>query len=228
MKRIAALTAMPLLAVGMYAAPAFAGLDDVGNTKVKNYNDATVENYLKVKADTGDNTAGGSYGGNGGNGGDVLNNGGDDIKNSWTGNGGNGGNADIGGTVLSGNATAWGKIKSVVNKNDTEINRCTCGGDKDEITGDDKVKNENHAHVNNSGKVKADTGDNDASGSTGGGAGDAGSLTNNGSGDIEDSGTGNGGNGGTGAPGGLVVTGHSDASGEIVNIVNKNITRILR
>lgn len=221
---------MPLLAVGLYAAPAFAGLDDVGDTKVKNYNTATVGNYLKVKADTGDNHAGGSTGGDGGSGGDIENSGTDqDVDKSSTGNGGNGGSASDGGLITTGSATAWGKIKNVVNKNDTEINRCTCNGDKDKIEGNDKVKNENTATVGNEGKVKADTGDNHADGSEGGAAGNAGDIENTGGEqDVDESHTGSGGAGGAGALGGLVVTGPSDASGEIVNIVNKNITRILR
>lgn len=206
------------------------GTDDIGNTSVKNWNSATVENLLVVKADTGDNYAGGSEGGDGGNGGDVENEGTDqDVDTATTGNGGNGGNAGPGGIVLTGMAIARGKIVNVVNTSDTAITRCGCNGPKDKVEGDDKVKNYSDANVGNAGIVKADTGDNTAAESEGGDAGNGGDIENESSTqDVKDSNTGNGGNGGNGSFGGLVRTGDSSAEGKIVNVVNKNVTRILR
>jgi len=215
---------------------------------VKNWNEAQVENHIEVKANTGNNYADGSYGGHGGDGGDIRNGGhnnisadsvdakcengddnGGDVEDSATGNGGNGGAASTGGTVMTGNATANARVANTVNVNRTLINRCECVEEDcacDE--GNSKVFNHNQAQIGNGAEVKAKTGDNATDGSYGGSAGEAGQIENHDSGDVEESMTGNGGSGGNGGEGGLVQTGHSESRLDIMNVVNRNITRVLR
>lgn len=181
-----------------------------------------------------------------------------EVEESTTGNGGNGGNASTGGTVITGNATATGSLTNMINENDTEIDRCACqedccdeviDGDCRFIHGDDTmVMNRNRARMQNDMDVKANTGNNEALGSYAGEGGNGGDIEIGGDnhfggpfvlnnvvnghdgseGSVDESTTGTGGIGGEGAEGGLVQTGESRSWAEVVNMVNRNITRIRR
>jgi hypothetical protein len=183
--------------------------------KVTNNNGAEVNNDVYVGASTGGNDANGGNGGSAGNGGSV-NNSDDDNRG---GNGGNSGNGGAGGAIYTGDAVATGNVANMVNFNTTRINGCNCGANLI------KVRNNNGALVNNSLRVKAKTGYNDANGGNvggEGGAGNGGSVNNS----DDDNQGGNGGNTGNGGAGGWIQTGIADSLGSIVNNVNRNRTRI--
>lgn len=244
------------VAMMLFAAPASAfgrgGSDE--ETKVSNTNTATVSNTMTVKANTGKNDTNGGDGEEGGNGGDVegVN------KWGQGGNGGNGGNGGHGGLILTGDATAYGTISNDVNYNKTKIQGCGCdeesespwarffnfggknGGDKET-----KVKNENTATVSNSMDVKANTGKNVSDGGDGEEGGNGGDVEGDKQGGYKNDafsrffswmnkgGTssgqgGDGGAGGNGGHGGIVTTGEAYSDGLIMNVVNRNVTRITR
>ncbi|MEK7555720.1 MAG: hypothetical protein AAB523_00360 [Patescibacteria group bacterium] len=228
-KNMKGILAIGAIATGMFlalavATPAFAEDHLESDDTVINDNEALVCNEVVAVANTGGNEASGSYGGNGGRGGDIRNSG-DDVDDSTTGNGGNGGSGDVGGTIYTGNANANALALNDINSNDTEINRCgECGGAED---GDVVVVNINRAMVRNGVGAMANTGENGADGSYGGEGGNGGDIDNNGD-DVDDSATGDGGTGGPGGPGALIQTGHANANAGVINVVNRNLTRILR
>jgi hypothetical protein len=198
-----------------------------GDDMVANSNEAVIFNDISVKANTGYNYAGGSYGGDGGNGGAIINEDEGDVEDSSTGNGGSGAGASTGGTIMTGNASANANVLNRANTNRTLIDRCACPGDCCD-SGDSWVVNRNRAAIFNFAATDANTGFNEADGSYGGEGGSAGDIHNNGEGDVEDSMTGTGGQGASASEGGLVQTGQSNSRLDIVNVVNRNITRILR
>ncbi len=227
-KNMKGILALGAVATGMFLAlamttPALANDDMQSDDTVINTNEALVCNEVTAEANTGDNEAMGSYGGDGGRGGNIRNSG-DDVDNSATGNGGNGGSADVGGTIYTGNANANAVAMNDVNSNDTEVNRC---GECDTEDGDVLVVNLNRAMVRNGVHAGANTGGNFADGSVGGDGGDGGSIENNGD-DVDDSTTGSGGTGGPGGPGALIQTGHANSNAVAINVINRNLTRVLR
>ncbi|MDA3840524.1 MAG: hypothetical protein PF572_05510 [Patescibacteria group bacterium] len=219
-----------------------------GSDVVINDNEAFVMNRVSSSANTGGNTAGGSYGGDGGDAGDIRTRG--DVNQSSTGNGGVGGDGNTGGTVYTGNAYASTSLYSEVNSNTSSIDRCSCGGDDCCDEGHVVVYNRNRAIVMNDASSWANTGDNMAEGSYAGRGGDGGTINpedrfmprpagvdieekgaENGDDDdgrVDESMTGEGGAGGNAGAGGLVETGESRSSTTYVNVVNRNLTRILR
>ena len=212
---------------------------DSGNDLVVNNNSAFVMNRVTSHANTGGNTAGGSYGGDGGDGGDIN---GGEVEESATGSGGAGGDAGTGGEVYTGNAYASTDFYNEVNSSRTTIDRCACDYDNCCDEGHAVVYNRNRAIVMNDVSSMANTGDNRAEGSYAGRGGDGGSINpqdglvlmnhEEGCGDddseVEESMTGDGGAGGNAAAGGLIQTGDSRSVVTYVNVVNTNITRILR
>ncbi len=205
-----------------------------GNDIVINRNEAFVMNRVSSSANTGGNYAGGSYGGDGGDAGDIN---GGDVNQSSTGDGGVGGDASTGGTVFTGNAYATTSLYNEVNSNTTSIEGCGCE------SGNVVVYNRNRAVVMNDASSWANTGDNVADGSYAGRGGDGGSINpyegpvirilDNGEeydneGRVDESMTGEGGAGGNAGEGGFVQTGESRSSTTFVNVVNRNLTRILR
>lgn len=221
--------------------------DNCGDSVATNMNEAEVSNRIEVRSGTGKNWAGGSYGGDGGDGGDVRNGGygpmgvksadngdnsyedcGGDVEDSATGSGGNGGAASTGGTVMSGNASAFANISNTANVNRTLMDRCACVEEEECDCGRDAALNFNEAGLENEGEIKAYTGENDTDGSYGGSGGQAGDIDNTGSGDVEGSNTGDAGHGNDGGEGGMVQSGSSNSRIDIVNVLNRNITRVLR
>lgn len=112
-------------------------------------------------------------------------------------------------------------------------------------SGDDndiKVSVSNNATVTNTVKVEAETGDNDANGGDGAKGGNGGDATakrdSRGSnhyfafwsfGKSQDKNTaGHGGTGGTGGVGGEIYTGNAVSGADVVNVVNRNVTRVTR
>ena len=200
MKKIIAISSMFALVLAI-AGPAVAceepgcfGDDEV-KIKVKN-SGTSVNNMVKVDADTGKNDADGGDGGKGGRGGNGGNNagdggdggnakgalvgtqtGGDGGDGGDTGDGGGGGDGGIGGNggnITTGDADAQGWVTNTVNSTNITVDNCGCDEEDDplgDLFGDDevkiKVKNEGTS-VNNKLKVDADTGKNDADGGDGG------------------------------------------------------------
>src|SRR3989344_4819262 len=136
-----------------------------------------------------------------------------------------GGNGGEGGVVYTGNAYAMSLIENDVNYNEIEVDvDCDCEGDVDDVT----VTNHNSASVGNNVDVRARTGHNEANGGDAGcdcvGGGDGGNVNHS----EDHNAGGNGGNAGHGGWGGYINTGNAEAGSGIVNLVNTNITRILR
>ena len=214
-KLIAILATLPVATLG---AAGFALANDTGNVVVTNVNSAVVVNEVLTFASTGGNSSDGGSGGSAGNGGSVLNS--DD--GNMGGNGGNGGMGGNGGTVMTGEAMAVTDILNDVNYNETDINRCEC--DNGDTEGDDVVTNVNGALLGNGVGTLADTGSNSTNGGSGGSAGSGGSVEES----DDDNVGGNGGAGNAGGSGGSTTTGPSTAVSQLVNLINTNITRILR
>lgn len=218
------------------AAAFMGGGDDI---TVENSNEADVTNNLEVEAETGDNDANGGDGEEGGHGGDADSASGLAVG----GNGGTGGTGGAGGTVDTGAAVAIGTIDNDINRNITRISGCGCDeeesmfgrffGRGENIT----VRNTNSAGITNNLEVEAETGDNDVNGGDGeegGNGGDANVSRNRGfwwwflGSDDNVAAGGHGGAGGNGATAGEVTTGISQADGLVTNVVNRNVTRIVR
>src|SRR3989344_5042032 len=112
------------------AAPSFAAINS-SYIKIEAKNSGHITNYTSSKAETGGNTAEGSFGGQGGSGGDVEaeyeGDGGYDGANgnnggAIAGNGGNGGNASDGGLVTTGDADSVATTSNGLNTTDVELN----------------------------------------------------------------------------------------------------------
>jgi len=194
---------------------------------VYNRNCAMVNNMVMTRANTGENMADGSYAGSGGDGGSIRNKKGD-VEDSSTGAGGDGGNAGYGGTVITGEAIAASEVKNLVNSNLAEINRCACAeNDENCECSNDRIRNTNRAYLGNAVMTEASSGLNAALGSYAGAGGAGGAIANCGD-EVENSTTGAGGAGGAGSDGGIIQTGASSAWSSVINVVNRNLTRILR
>jgi hypothetical protein len=229
-KVIAAVTTLALLG---FATPAFASVNS-SYIKIETSNSGSISNTTEAKADTGDNYAGGSYGGNGGSGGDVEAGKGDGNNGGATaGDGGNGGNASAGGLVDTGDASA--DAGSINKLNTTDV--------KMDLDGEDinsskvKIETDNDEGcgcntISNTTRAKADSGDNTAKGSRGGKGGRGGdveayggwwSSTDGNNGGAE---AGKGGTGGAGGIGGEVRTGAATSNAGAVNVLNTTMVRV--
>lgn len=214
-------------------AAAFGGDD----TTVTSSNEAEVTNTLNVSARTGDNVARGARGGHGGDAGDARG------RNATGGNGGNGGLGGNGGEISTGDAGAIGTIDNNINTNNVQVEGCGCDNDVPLFRGffggsdDTTVTSRNRASVRNNLSVTADTGNNNVSGGEGSGGGEGGDATARswshwwnwfyGMGEGQAADGGNGGSGGRGGDGGTIETGESAADGMIVNVINRNIIRVM-
>ena len=200
----------------LMSAPALASGSDI---KVENNNSAYVKNDVNVGANTGWNVTAGGDGGSGGGSGTTKAYGGSTATGGDA-NGGNGG--ENSGDITTGDATAKAKVVNVVNTNKTKIEvDCDCANNVDDV----KVRNNNQAKVKNYVGVGADSGNNAVWGGLGGDAGNSGYTKASGN-SIANGGDANGGNGG--ANSGDIKTGDAYGKAKVVNIVNKNITKIRR
>ncbi len=240
--------AMPASA---YWSPRSAGDDN--DIRVSVSNSATVTNVVETEAKTGGNEATGGDGEEGGNGGEA-----EGTGDNTGGNGGNGGNGALGGLIDTGDAVALSSVTNTVNTVRTHItDSCGCEEDarpsfmdmftRRTTAGDDndiRVRLENSATIMNEVETEAMTGGNEADGGDGEEGGNGGEAeerdgrhtprmmmpyyfsfwtpandTNQG---------GNGGNGGNGGVGGEIYTGNTTSGSEVVNVVNRTVTRIVR
>ena len=236
MKKLITIFTISTLALLFSIAPVLAVDDQVpdGNTcddgcsdTIYNRNSAVVNNMIMTRANTGLNMADGSYAGDGGSGGAIVNSSGD-VEQSGTGAGWTGGNAGVGGTIATGNATATSDVTNLVNSNLTDINRCGCSATSTDCDcSNDRIRNQNRAFVGNGVLTDASSGINNAVGSYAGDGGAGGAIVNNGD-EVDSSTTGPGANGGTSAAGGYIQTGDANSLTTVINVVNRNLTRILR
>ncbi len=206
------------------------------------HNSAMVMNEVETIANTGGNTAAGSYAGGGGNGGSIESaHGEQDVEDSTTGNGGTGGNAGLGGAVQTGNALAEATISNTANSSIIRMSDCGC----ENAIGRLRIRTKDNAFVANRVLSGANTGDNTADGSYAGTGGNGGAITSGGhsmmpstlsndnnqnshTGEQEVDGvtTGTGGTGGNGTDGGTVLTGQSTARSIITNLINSTRIRV--
>ncbi len=244
---------LALIALGAFAitmpASAFWSHNNSGDDndiKVSVSNEATVTNTVDVEAKTGGNEADGGDGEEGGNGGDAEGSG-----DNTGGNGGNGGSGALGGYIVSGDAAAYSSIVNEVNVVKTKITD-SCGCDDEEPSmfsffnrhgsddGDDndiRVRVNNSASVANDVEVEAKTGGNEADGGDGeegGNGGDAEGSRHHRMHSFfsfwssDDNQGGAGGTGGSGGVGGEIYSGNATSGSEVVNVVNRIVTRITR
>jgi hypothetical protein len=192
---------------------------------VTNSNSATVSNTVVVGANTGYNSVAGGTSGKAGNGGNVHGNG-------TAGNGGTSGGSNNDGYIATGNAASLSAISNDINTNRTKITtNCGCQGKNG---GDVTVNNQNNANIGNAVVAGSNTGYNGVTGGNTGAAGNGGEtashswskwnnhhMNNNGGATA-----GNGGNTGTSNNIGTILTGDSLSDSLVVNVVNRNITRI--
>ncbi len=249
----AVLAAIVVFALAMpasaYWSPRSSGDDN--DIRVSVSNDATVTNTVEVEAETGDNEAAGGDGEEGGNGGEAEGSG-----DNTGGNGGNGGSGALGGLIQTGDAVAFSSVMNDVNYNETVVtDSCGCDEEEDgwmpfsfnrqsrDNGGDDndiRVRVSNSANVMNDVEVEAETGDNEADGGDGEEGGNGGDAENEGNRSSrmmmpffsfwssDNNVGGNGGTGGNGGVGGEIYTGKATSGSEVVNVVNRNITRVTR
>ncbi|MBI5457001.1 hypothetical protein HY969_04670 [Candidatus Kaiserbacteria bacterium] len=202
------------------AVPAYAceywwcGSDVDNSVTITVSNSGTINNETEAKADTGDNDADGSYGGDsddGGDGGDggrakveggldwnwcECDDSGSEANGGVGGNGGdsNGGNAGPGGLVDTGDASAEAGTVNTLNTVDIEVVGCgceeeetddCCGGGRGDVDNRVVITLSNSGTINNETEAKADTGDNDADGSYGGDSDDGGDGGDGGNAKVE-------------------------------------------
>ncbi|MCK5060097.1 MAG: hypothetical protein KAR00_03095 [Candidatus Pacebacteria bacterium] len=198
-----ALALFAVLALVVAAVPAEAswwwwGSNDI---TVNNNSSATVSNTVTTVADTGANDA---------NGGDARSRAYGRGADSYA-RGGNGGDID------TGNADATAYVGNYVNSNDTRVvTDCGC-------TGDVTVNNNSSAGVYNTVDTLALTGGNIADG------GDANSKAKSSSyGYYHYHGGSSADSDAFGGSGGFVETGNADSYSDVVNVVNQNVTRVIR
>lgn len=211
---------VPALAASIAVLPVLADVEN-NQVTVSNSNSATVTNSVTISANTGGNMAHGSIGGDGGDGGSAS---GDDTNTG--GQGGNGGVGGDGGVIMTGDASIAVGIGNEVNTNDSDLQGLAGESDDEDIDvrdNDVHVDNVNNVDVSNGVSVEAETGTNEAHGFRGGHGGMGGSAT----GDDENM-AGDGGAGGDGGWGGQITTGAQTLEVAIVNILNRNLTRVRR
>lgn len=197
---------------------------------VSSSNSASVLNAVVVGANTGYNTVAGGNTGKGGNGGDASG------KNANGGHGGTSGSSNNEAIIGTGNAAAIGTVNNNINSNRTKVTtNCGCEN-RHSKGGDITVASQNEAEVGNVLGVDANTGDNAVLGGTTGKAGNGGDASasshswskwsshhNKGGANA-----GHGGNTGGTNNVAVVLTGESVADGLVVNVVNRNVTRVAR
>jgi hypothetical protein len=198
--------------VAVMAVVAVAGTASAANILVTNSNTASVSNNLSASSVTGGNTLMGAASVGAVTGGNVTN-------SNYANHAGNGAlhvQGGHGGEIRTGNATALAEIGNDLNSNDTNINATPWSASTIAVT-----------DVNNVG-VANTLG---AGATTGGNAGVGGVATfsvNGGNIDLAGASNVAGNTGGAvhGGNGGLVVTGHSASQTSLINVLNRNITRV--
>ncbi len=205
--------------------------NDGDRTEIEVENEGTsVSNDVSVSANTGKNDANGGDSRQGGEQAGMPRPGGLSLQllPPMSGGGGSAGSGGDGGTIVTGDATAYGTVMNDVNNNRVVVEGCGCDEDyrpdflhffsrdndkKLEI----EVENEGTS-VENDLRVKANTGRNDANGgdSRGGASYNPWMMWFG-----HHTGDNDGGNGGT------IRTGVAYADGLVTNVLNRNVVRVL-
>ena len=206
----------PAAAYGNHYAP------QSNDITVTNSNSAYVNNTVNVGSNTGGNSVTGGNTGGAGEGGDARG------SRATAGDGGTSGGSNNDGFIQTGNAAALSAISNNINTNRTKVTTdCGCQGRNG---GDVEVTNRSNAKVTNNVTADANTGYNGVAGGTSGAAGNGGNASahswskwNHHNGGAT---AGNGGNTGTSNNLGTIGTGDALSDSVIVNVVNRNITRV--
>lgn len=222
---VGSIAALGILAL---ANPAAAWHNTQNNdTTVTNHNETAVLNTVEVRSNTGGNVVAGGDTRGGGEGGDARAN-----HRANGGEGGDSGDANQSGNIRTGDATSIGTIQNDVNRNTTVVESdCGC---EDRRGGDVEVHNANYSVVANGMSASSNTGGNIAAGGTtgyGGNGGDANAQSwsywyhhmNNGvanGGDAGDS--------GDAENEGSITTGNAVSDALVINVVDRNVTRVNR
>ena len=219
-----------VLSLFAFAIPASAAVNSSSIT-ITTTNRGSIDNDTSARSYTGDNWAGGSQGGRGGDGGEVESDGANNNGGATSGDGGNGGNGGLGGLVDTGDADATADTENALNVTDAEVDLTSAAGDVNStgivVVTDNDREYPTQNHIDNDTRAKARTGDNEAEGSVGGNADDAGDIEG-GDDDFNNGGaeSGNGGDGGAGSTGGTVLTGRADSLAGTINVLNAALVRV--
>ncbi len=221
---VGSIVALSMVALTNPAA-AYYPMHNDDDTTVSNTNSAYVNNTVSVGSNTGGNSVVGGNTGAGGDGGNAHG------SQATAGNGGTSGGSNNDGLIQTGDAAALSSITNRVNTNRTKITTdCGCEGQN----GDVEVTNSSKAKVGNTVAVDANTGYNAVVGGTSGAAGNGGNASAHSwskwnhhmAGHGASASAGNGGNTGTSNNLGTIVTGDALSDSVVVNVVNRNLTRV--
>ncbi|MBX4198252.1 hypothetical protein KW782_02855 [Candidatus Parcubacteria bacterium] len=206
MKKIIAFTAVFALLAA--STPVFAQDDIV----VKNNNTTTVTNTVGTASDTGGNTANGGRARNRTEGGNIS----DVGSSNDAGNGGSTVLGGMGGLIVTGNALSNSHISNEINTSDTNVEATPWA------VSEIRVRNRNTTSLSNTMGTDSFSGENVANGKrarnvTTGGDVDSANFDNN---------AGNDGSHVEGGSGGEIRTGSATSNGNVVNVLNRNVTRI--
>jgi hypothetical protein len=206
-KFIAVATVVSLLggAVSVFAA---------GDVNVNNNNSATLTNSVQVYSSSGSNTANGGYAKGNTEGGNVNHS----NFNNLAGNGGSTVMGGDGGTIVTGGAVATVDILNKINTNKTDVNATNWAVNAI------KVHNTNGLSLTNAGITESRSGINDANGKSAYQSTEGGNLDNAGATNT----AGNAGSNVRGGNGGRITTGNAVSAASVVNVLNRNITRIVK
>lgn len=185
-----------------------------GNISVTNHNSATVTNSLSVTSSTGYNTSNGAQATNETSGGSVMNS----NFDNHAGNGGSTVMGGHGGTIVTGAAVATADISNEINTNQTSIDATNWA------TNHIKVKNTNGLDLVNVGTGAAQSGDNVSNGAKAKSETEGGNVHTSGASNH----AGNTGSSVHGGMGGSITTGDAGVGSSVINVLNRNITRIVK
>jgi hypothetical protein len=185
-----------------------------GDIHVSNHNAAGITNSLNVAASTGSNTSNGAQANNSTSGGNVTNS----NYDNHAGNGGSTVMGGAGGSISTGSAVATADVSNEINVNRTHINATNWA------TNNIAVGNSNHLDLINVGGVAGMSGDNVSNGSKAKSTTTGGDVTTSGASNH----AGNTGSNVAGGMGGHISTGNAGSAASVVNVINRNVTRIVK
>ena len=185
-----------------------------GDIKVTNNNSATVTNSVSVSASTGSNVSTGGSAKGETEGGNVNH----ANFNNLAGNGGSTVMGGDGGTIVTGGAVATVDIANKINTNKTHIEATNWAVNAI------KVHNTNGLDLVNAASAGAESGLNTSNGKKAHNETSGGNLDNAGSSNT----AGNAGSNVHGGNGGHISTGDAVSASTMVNVLNRNITRIIK
>jgi uncharacterized Zn-finger protein len=205
-KLIAFTSVLTLLAA---STPAFAATGDI---VVRSRNSASIVNEVVTTASSGSNTTNGARANSSASGGNVS----DAGASNTAGNGGNTVLGGMGGLIMTGNATANVSVSNDVNSNNTDVDTNPWA------TNDIRLRSRNTVDLGNGVTNAASSGSNTSNGKRAYSDLSGGSVTDSNFNNT----AGNGGNHVEGGSGGEIHTGVATTNNSVVNVLNRNVTRV--